>query len=156
LLLILRDTSERRRIDEERIKQREELRAQRELLSQISAPLMPIADGVIAMPLVGPMTDDRVRELLEVLLGGVVAHRASVVILDVTGVSTMNAEAAGELLRAAKAVQLLGAEVVISGIRPAIATHMISLGVELQSLHTTGQFQAAIAYALDKTRARQR
>lgn len=152
ILLLLRDTTERRRANEERVQQREIIHTQRELLRQIAAPLIPIADGVIAMPLVGPITSERVRQLLETLLEGVVAHRARVVIVDVTGVSTMDTESAGELIRSAQAVQLLGAEVVLSGIGPDIAAHIVELGVEMHALRTIGQFQSAIAYALGRVR----
>jgi rsbT co-antagonist protein RsbR len=133
-------------------RQRGVIAAQRELLRQISAPLISIADGVVAMPLVGPIDDERVRQLLEVLLAGVVARRASVVIVDVTGVTQVDAAALAELLRAARAVALLGAETVLSGVNPAMAETMVALGVDLGGLRTIGQFQDAIGHALSRAR----
>jgi rsbT co-antagonist protein RsbR len=123
-------------------------------LRQISAPLVPIADGVVAMPLSGPIDQGRVTQLIEVLLNGVVSHRASVVILDLTGVSALDADAAAALLRAAQGVRLLGAETVLSGIKAQSAQQIVALGVEMSALQAFGQLQAAIAHALERVSLR--
>jgi rsbT co-antagonist protein RsbR len=150
----IEDLTERKRVSAEHLAQQQIINIQRDLLRQISAPLIPIADGVVAMPLIGPIDQTRVAQLIEVLLGGVESNRARVVILDLTGVSALDAAAAAELLRAANGVRLLGAETLLSGIKPDSAQQIVDLGIDLNSLRAFGQLQAAIAYALTRVSPR--
>jgi PAS domain S-box-containing protein len=124
------------------------IEAQRQALRELATPLIPIADGVIAMPLVGSIDRDRTSQLLEALLGGIVAHRASVAILDITGIKSVNAEVADGLVRAARAARLLGAEVVLTGVGPEVAQTLVGLGAELSGIAVRSTLQSGIAYAL--------
>lgn len=126
--------------------------SQEALIRELSTPLVPIAAGVLAMPLVGRISPARAQQILEALLGGVQAHGAGVAILDITGVPELDAHAANALVAAARAARLLGAEVVISGMGPAVARTLVGLGaeVELGGIVTRGNMQAAIAYALGR------
>jgi rsbT co-antagonist protein RsbR len=118
-------------------------RARAEALARSSIPLIPIAEHVIVMPLIGVLDAQRGPRMLETLLQGIAAHSARVAILDVTGVSVVDAEAADALLRAVRAARLLGAEVILSGIRPSVAQGILAL----HEITACGTLQAAIAFA---------
>lgn len=124
------------------------IEAQREVLRQLSTPLISIAEGVIALPLVGPVDSDRAHQMLEALLAAVSAQRASTVILDITGVPSVDQDVAALFARATQASRLLGAEVLLSGVRPEVARCLIELGLDLGQIRTVGSFQTAIALTL--------
>jgi rsbT co-antagonist protein RsbR len=129
------------------IRDEELIRSQANALTELSTPLIPISDHVVVMPLIGAMDAQRVEQVLETLLSGVSARRASVAILDITGVSVVDAHVANALLQAARAVRLLGAEVVLTGIRPDVALTLVGLGLDLTGIVTKGTLQAGILHA---------
>ncbi|MDI1435341.1 PAS domain-containing protein [Polyangium sorediatum] len=124
------------------------LKAQEDSLLALSTPLVPIDDDVLAMTLVGGLDERRADRVLTTLLEGVTQTGARVVILDVTGVPEVEAQTADLLVKAAKAVGLLGAEVVLTGIRPEVARTLVELGAELGSIVTKGTLKAGIAHAM--------
>ncbi|WP_437555451.1 PAS domain-containing protein [Sorangium sp. So ce367] len=117
-------------------------------LRALSTPLLPIARGVVVMPLIGNIDAPRAQQVLEILLEGIVAHQASMVILDVTGVPTIDTQVASALVRTARAVNLLGAQVLLTGIQPAIARTLVELGADLGGLLVRSTLDSGIAYAL--------
>lgn len=131
-------------------RQAAELARQAAALRELSTPLIPIADRVLVMPLIGAMDEGRARQVLEALLEGVAAHRATVAILDVTGVREIDSSVANGLIRAAHAVKLLGAEVVLTGTSPSLAQALTGIGVDLGGLMARGTLQDGIAYAMRK------
>ena len=124
------------------------IRSQASALTELSTPLIPISDDIVVMPLIGTMDSQRVSQVLETLLEGVATRRAKVAILDITGVSVVDTQVANALLQAAKAVRLLGAEVVLTGIRPDVARTLVGLDVEMTNIVTKGTLQAGIGYAM--------
>jgi rsbT co-antagonist protein RsbR len=122
--------------------------AQRAALRELSTPLVPIADDVVAMPLIGSIDSTRAQEVIETLLTGVADSQAKIAILDITGVPVVDTQVANALLQAAQAVKLLGAKVIITGIRPEVAQTLVSLGVDLSSITTRSTLQSGIAFAL--------
>jgi PAS domain S-box-containing protein len=124
------------------------IHSQAAALRELSTPLVPISAGVLAMPLVGVLDSARVRQVLETLLEGIVRHAAEVVILDVTGVGVVDTAVANALMQATQAAKLLGAEVILTGIRPDVAQTIVGLGVDLPGLVTHGTLETAIAYVL--------
>lgn len=116
--------------------QDELIRNQRERLLAVSTPLVPLGDGILLMPLVGDIERTRAEKIMAVLLDGVVTHSAEVAILDVTGVPSMDADVAEGLLGATKAVGLLGAHVILTGIGPSAARTLVELGVNLEGMTT--------------------
>lgn len=126
------------------------LRAQQASLLELSTPIMPIDDDVLAMTLVGGIDRARADRVLTTLLEGVASAGARVVILDVTGVPTVDTGTADALLRAARAVSLLGADVVLTGIRPEVARTLVDLGANLESITTKSTLKAGIAHALQR------
>jgi len=141
-------SAERLRADEERALLREEvIRMQAAMLEELSTPLIPLSHRVVIMPLVGTVDAKRAEQVLAVLSQGVVARGARTAIIDITGVPTVDTHVASVLVRAAQAVRLLGAEVVLTGIRPKVAKSLVELGVDLAGLVTRSNLQAGIAYA---------
>ncbi|AUX40347.1 hypothetical protein SOCE26_017470 [Sorangium cellulosum] len=130
----------------------EERRAHEEAVRELSTPLIPIADKVVVMPLIGTIDTNRANQVLETLLDGVVARQASVAILDITGVRDVDSGVADSLVRAARAVGLVGAQVVLTGINPSVAQTLVDLGVDLGSIVTSGTLQSGIRYALQQMR----
>ncbi|NJP07648.1 MAG: PAS domain-containing protein [Chloroflexaceae bacterium] len=134
---------------EERVLQRTaEVRAQAVLLAELSTPLIPISDDVLVMPLVGSVDTQRAQQVMETLLQGIEQNRARIAILDITGVPVVDTQVANTLIQAAQATRLLGAQVVLTGIRPQIAQTLVNLGVELRGIITRSNLQAGIAYAM--------
>lgn len=138
-------------IDAER--QRHELQekvieAQRAALRELRTPLMPIARGVIVMPLIGVIDAARAREVMERLLEGIVKQRAHTAILDVTGVAVVDTHVASALLQAARAARLLGAELILTGIGPEVARALVELEADMSGIVTLGDLESGIAHAL--------
>ncbi len=132
------------------LEKEEIIRSQAAVLEEISTPLIPINDEVLIMPLVGSVDSLRVHKVLESLLTGVADTRARIVILDITGVTVVDTQVANAFIQAAQAVSLLGAQVVLTGIRPEVAQTIIGLGVDLSSIVTRGTLRDGIAYALTR------
>lgn len=126
------------------------IRQQEEALRLLSTPLIPISDQVLVMPLVGALDARRAEQVIETLLAGVSRSGARAVILDVTGVAVMDTHVADVLLRAARAVNLLGARVILTGIRPEVAQTVVALGVDFAGIITCGTLQAGIAQAASR------
>jgi PAS domain S-box-containing protein len=132
------------------------IRSQAEALRVLSTPLVPIGDGVLAMPIVGVLDSARARQVLETLLEGIVSHAAEVVILDVTGVGVVDAQVASALVSATQAARLLGAEVAMTGLRPDVAQAIVDLGIDFSGLVTRSTLQMGIRYALEERKGRKK
>ncbi len=146
---IIRDLTEARGAEEERRRLASEvIAAQKMALEEIGTPLVPIAEGVLVMPLVGVLDPSRAERMLGVLLEGIGRQNAKVVILDLTGVKEAGAEAAESLVRAASAARLLGAEVVSTGTGPELARTLVEIGVNLGTIVTKGTLRDGVAYGL--------
>ncbi|WP_437591632.1 PAS domain-containing protein [Sorangium sp. So ce1000] len=131
---------------------RDELIAvQQHTIRELVTPLLPIAEGVLVMPLIGFFDSARASRIVETLLQGVERHSARIAIIDITGVKAVDIQVAEMLVQSARAVGLLGAEVVLTGIQPAIAQALIALDVDLRGLVTAGTLRSGIAYALKRT-----
>ena len=153
--VVFRDISDRKRADaiaQENAAQHEIIRAQQEALLTISTPLLPLREHVVLMPLVGAMNREVGERATETLLQGIGQHGARVAILDVTGVPEIGPEMADALRRTIYAAQLLGAEVVVTGIQAAIARTMIDLGLDMSGIMTRSTLREGIAYAFRRVR----
>jgi rsbT co-antagonist protein RsbR len=151
VLWVARDVSEQRRAEAELAALQEQvISAQQAALRELSTPIIPISDGVIAMPLIGAIDSARAQQVLEALLTGVGEQRASTAILDITGVQVVDTQVANALLRAAQAVKLLGAQVIITGIRPEVAQTLVGLGLDLSMITTLATLESGIARALGR------
>jgi rsbT co-antagonist protein RsbR len=130
---------------------REELiRRQGEEMLELSTPVIQLWDGILAMPLVGTLDSARTQIVMEALLQQIVATRSPIAILDITGVPTVDTMTAQHLLKTVAAARLMGAECIISGIRPQIAQTIVHLGVSLGDIVTKASLADAFRIALKK------
>ncbi|GIV88168.1 MAG: hypothetical protein KatS3mg055_0686 [Chloroflexus sp.] len=159
VLVLVRDITEQRRAERERqtlVLQEQIIQAQLVVLRELSTPLLPIANGVVVMPLIGTIDSSRAQQVMETLLDGVNRYKATVAIIDITGVKVVDTQVAGALIRTAQAASLLGAQVVLSGINPEIAQTLVQLGIDLAGMVTKATLQDGIAYALSRQQSRTR
>jgi rsbT co-antagonist protein RsbR len=125
-------------------------RQQRELL-ELSTPVVKLWDSILALPLIGTLDSERTQIVMESLLQTIVETGASIAIIDITGVPTVDTLVAQHLLKTVAAARLMGAECIISGIRPQIAATIVHLGVDLNSVATKATLADAFALALRRT-----
>ncbi len=118
------------------------------LVEQLSSPILPIYQGILLLPLVGRIDERRAEYITETVLEGVSTQQAEVVIIDITGVPVVDMAVAAHLLRMARAVELLGAGVVLVGIGPQAAQTIIQLGIDISHIATRANVQAGMEYAL--------
>ena len=123
---------------------------QQEEMLELSTPVVELWRGVLALPLIGTLDSARTQVVMESLLQKIVETGASIAIIDITGVSTVDTLVAQHLLKTVAAARLMGAECIISGIRPQIAQTIVHLGVELNNVITKSSLADALAIALDK------
>lgn len=133
-------------------KTREELiaRQQHEMM-ELSTPVVKLWDGVLALPLIGTLDSARTQVVMEALLEKIVATGSNVAIIDITGVPTVDTLVAQHLLKTVTAARLMGAECIISGIRPQIAQTIVHLGVTLSNVSTKASLADAFQLALQRT-----
>jgi len=133
------------------IKSREEMlsRQQQEML-ELSTPVVTLWDGVLALPLIGTLDSARTQVVMESLLQRIVETGSAIAILDITGVPTVDTLVAQHLLKTVAAARLMGADCIISGIRPQIAQTIVHLGVDLNSVTTKATLADAFAVALSR------
>ncbi|WP_437499866.1 substrate-binding domain-containing protein [Sorangium sp. So ce1099] len=123
-------------------------------INELSSPVVPIADGILVMPVVGTMDAQRSSRFIESLLREIDEHDARVVLIDVTGMAVVDAEAANQLVRAAQAAALLGAEAVLVGVAGSAARMMVAEGVDVGTMTTHVDLARGVRYALAKTGGR--
>ncbi|MDQ8021394.1 MAG: STAS domain-containing protein [Moraxellaceae bacterium] len=125
------------------------LQQQQELLD-LSTPVVELYRGVLALPLIGTLDSERTHSVMENLLEGIVHHEAAIAIIDITGVPTVDTLVAQHLIKTIAAARLMGAECIISGIRPQIAQTIVHLGVDLGDVTTKASLAEALKLALAK------
>ena len=130
---------------------REQLIArQQEELIELSTPVVQLWDGILALPLIGTLDSDRTQVVMESLLERLVATGSSIAVIDITGVPTVDTLVAQHLLKTVAAAQLMGADCIISGIRPQIAQTIVHLGIDLSSVATKASLADAFGLALKR------
>ncbi|MFJ7748188.1 STAS domain-containing protein [Peribacillus sp. NPDC097295] len=122
---------------------------QRMALQELSAPLIPVLEGITVMPLVGTIDTERAKQIMENLLTGVVKHRSEVVLIDITGVPVVDTMVAHHIIQAGEAVRLVGAKCILCGIRPEIAQTIVNLGINLNDVITKNTLKKGIEVALE-------
>jgi rsbT co-antagonist protein RsbR len=118
-------------------------------LQELSAPLIPVFDGISVMPLIGAIDTERAKQIMENLLNGVVKHRSEVVLIDITGVPVVDTMVAHHIIQAADAVRLVGARCMLVGIRPEIAQTIVNLGIDLNQITTKNTLKKGMEAALE-------
>jgi anti-anti-sigma regulatory factor len=111
---------------------------------ELGAPIIPLMSGVLLIPLVGALDSARAQQVISAVLDGVGQHHATVVLLDLTAVPIVDTQVANTLIQAAQAATLLGAQVILVGIRPEIAQSIVSLGINLQQIVSQPTLEVAL------------
>jgi rsbT co-antagonist protein RsbR len=119
---------------------------QRAAIRELSTPIMEVWEGILCLPVVGIMDSSRSADMTDALLRAVVSTRARCTIIDITGIEVMDTSTADHFLRMAKAVQLLGAACVLTGLNPQIAQTLVHMGVELGGLVTHRSLRDALQH----------
>jgi rsbT co-antagonist protein RsbR len=150
LCILVENVTDRKRADEvmrQSMALEEALQAQSAIMAELSTPLIPISDDVVVMPLIGAVDSRRAQQVMETLLVGIAERGAETAILDITGVPVVDTQVANGLIQAAQAVRLLGAQVILTGIRAEVAQTLVGLGADLSEIVTLANLQSGIAHA---------
>lgn len=130
------------------IKGREEvILRQTDEITEISTPVIRVWEGILALPIIGTLDSARTQVVMESLLQEIVDRRASIAILDISGVPAVDSLIAQHLIKTVSATRLMGAECIISGIRPEIAQTIVHLGIDLSNIITKSSLASALEYA---------
>lgn len=123
------------------------IRLQQDSIRQLSTPVLQVRDRLLIHPIIGVVDGDRARQITEQLLTSIRAHRATVVVMDLTGVPSVDAAVANHLVQTVEAARLLGASMIVTGLSPDISRTLVTIGVDLSSLHAVGDLQGGIEEA---------
>lgn len=133
-------------------KTREEvIQRQQEEMLELSTPVVKLWEGVLALPMIGTLDSQRTQVVMESLLQRIVDTGSEIAIIDITGVPTVDTLVAQHLLKTVTAIRLMGADAIISGVRPQIAQTIVHLGLDLQGIVTKANLADALALALKRT-----
>lgn len=124
------------------------IRRQQEELLELSTPVVKLWDGVLALPMIGTLDSQRTQVVMESLLQRIVETGSEIAIIDITGVPTVDTLVAQHLLKTVTAIRLMGADCIISGVRPQIAQTIVHLGLDLQGIVTKASLADALRLAL--------
>ncbi len=128
----------------ERRRAEQEIQAQQEAIRELSTPVLRVSPGMLIVPIIGAVDAQRARQLTAQLLAAIRKNRARVVVVDVTGVVTLDTPVANHLIHTAASARLLGAELILTGISSSIAHTLVTLGADMRAFTTLGDLQSGI------------
>ena len=123
------------------------IREQQEAIRELSTPVLQVRDRLLILPIIGGLDTARARQLTEQLLGAIQSNRARVVVIDITGVATIDLNVANHLVQTVEAARLMGASAIITGLSSKIAQTLVDLGVDLSMMKTVGDLQGGLEEA---------
>ena len=123
------------------------IREQQEAIRELSTPVLQVRPRLLILPIIGVLDSQRARQLTEQLLGAIQANRAKLVVIDITGVATIDVEVANHLVQTVEAARLMGASAIITGLSSKIAQTLVDLGVDLSMMQTVGDLQGGLEEA---------
>jgi rsbT co-antagonist protein RsbR len=144
----LMDITERRQVEAELREKLAVIERQASAIRELSTPILEVHEGVLCLPVVGVVDSRRASEMMDAALGAAAQRGARFLLLDLTGVSVLDTSTADQLLSIARAVRLLGAEVVITGLGAAAAQTVVTLGVSLDEITTLRSLKEGLRYCL--------
>jgi rsbT co-antagonist protein RsbR len=150
IVCVARDLTENRRIEDERLRLRDAVQRQAIIVEELSTPLIPISEDILVMPLIGSLDADRSQRMTVALLEGIVSRRARIAILDITGVRAIDQQAVQGIIQAVQAARLIGAKIMLTGIRPDVAVMLVDLNADLTGILTFGTLQSAVVDAMKR------
>jgi rsbT co-antagonist protein RsbR len=127
------------------------IRRQQEEMLELSTPVVKLWEGVLALPMIGTLDSSRTQIVMESLLQRIVETGSEIAIIDITGVPTVDTLVAQHLLKTVTAIRLMGADCIISGIRPQIAQTIVHLGIDLQGVTTKATLADALTLAMKRS-----
>jgi len=140
---VTRDLTERRKGEEKARKQAQEI------MEMATVPVVQVWEGIVLVPLIGMLDSQRTQQLMERLLHRVTETGSPIALLDITGVPAIDTQTAQHLIETISAVRLLGAEVILTGVRPVIAQTLVHLGIDLSNVITRASLSAGLRMALE-------
>ena len=146
---ISRDVTE---LKNQELEKEKKIEAQREELVELSTPVIDVWDGILTVPILGSMDSERAARLSESLLTQILEKRAVAAIIDISGISAVDSAVADLLIRTAKAVGLVGAEAILTGVGVEIAQTIADLGIDMKDLKTMATLRDGLKYAIGKER----
>jgi rsbT co-antagonist protein RsbR len=123
------------------------IREQQEAIRELSTPVLQVRPRLLILPIIGVLDSQRARQLTEQLLGGIQSNRAKLVVIDITGVASIDVEVANHLVHTVEAARLMGASAIITGLSSKIAQTLVDLGVDLSMMRTVGDLQGGLEEA---------
>jgi rsbT co-antagonist protein RsbR len=123
------------------------IREQQEAIRELSTPVLQVRERLLILPIIGGLDSQRARQLTEQLLGAIQDNRAKVVVIDITGVATIDVTVANHLVQTVEAARLMGASAIITGLSSKIAQTLVDLGVDLSMMRTVGDLQGGLEEA---------
>jgi rsbT co-antagonist protein RsbR len=123
------------------------IREQQAAIRELSTPVLQVRDRLVILPIIGVLDSQRARQLTEQLLNAIQANRAKVVVIDITGVASIDMTVANHLVQTVKASRLMGASAIITGLSSGIAQTLVDLGVDLSMMRTVGDLQGGLEQA---------
>ena len=123
------------------------IRQQQEAIRELSTPVLQVRERLLILPIIGVLDSQRARQVTEQLLRGIRTNRAKVVVIDITGVPTIDSTVANHLVQTVEASRLMGASVIITGLSPEIANTLVTIGVDLSKMNAVGDLQGGIEEA---------
>jgi len=123
------------------------IRQQQEAIRELSTPVLQVRERLLILPIIGVVDAQRARQLTEQLLRGIRSNRAKVVVIDITGVPSVDSKVANHLVQTVEASRLLGATVIVTGLSSEIAQTLVTIGVDLAKMKTVGDLQGGIEEA---------
>jgi rsbT co-antagonist protein RsbR len=120
---------------------------QQEAIRELSTPTLQLRDRLLILPIIGVLDSDRARQLTEGLLRAIRANRAKVVVMDITGVATVDSKVANHLIQTVAASRLMGATVIVTGLSAEVAQSLVTLGIDLSKLNAVGDLQGGLEEA---------
>jgi PAS domain S-box-containing protein len=140
---VTRDLTQRREAEDKVRKQAQEI------MEMATVPVVQVWEGIVLVPLIGMLDSQRTQQLMERLLNRVTETASPIALLDITGVPTIDTQTAQHLIETVSAVRLLGAEVILTGVRPVIAQTLVHLGIDLSNVITRSSLSAGLRKALE-------
>jgi rsbT co-antagonist protein RsbR len=123
------------------------IREQQAAIRELSTPVLQVRDRLVILPIIGAIDPQRARQLTEQLLAAIQANRAKVVVIDITGVASIDMTVANHLVQTVNAARLMGASAIITGLSSGIAQTLVDLGVDLSMMNTVGDLQGGLEEA---------
>jgi rsbT co-antagonist protein RsbR len=123
------------------------IEVQQDAIRELSTPVLPLRDGMLILPVVGVVDSHRAHQLTQHLLEAIRQSRATVAVVDITGVPSVDSKVANHFIQTVEAAKLMGTIVILTGLSPAIAKALVTLGVDLSKLNTVGDLQGGVEEA---------